>query len=196
MDDIIYLKCPFDGSVLKVRRQPGIEQMNVPCPVCKHTYPFGKFRQVVPQAKKNVDDDDCTRYPGGGSARGGDDGCTRMGDTVIGPAGDSGPGKLKLAGTGQIFSLSPGRNVIGRRALHSNANFQIDTGVERRMSREHLVVDVKQVPGKGYVHSVSLYKAEVNPTFVGNERLLPGDHIILSAGTVINLPGAVLEFIP
>ena len=62
------------------------------------------------------------------------------------------------------------------------------------MSREHIVIEIKKVPAKGFVHYLSLYKEKVNKTFVGNEPLVYGDCIILNHGDIIKLPDADLRF--
>lgn len=190
MDEIIQIKCPFDGAVLSVKNQPGIETKNVTCPVCKHKYPFTQFRRVT-QAVNNEDQhteypnpDDHTRYKYHGGS--GDD--TELGTMNLTL------GKVNLIGTGISYQLRPGRNVIGRKGTKSEANFQIDTYEKRAMSREHIVIEVKKVPAKGFVHYVSLFKERVNATFIGNEQLLYGDCIVLNHGDIIKLPDASLKF--
>ena len=64
------------------------------------------------------------------------------------------------------------------KAAKSEAGIQIYTADSRAMSREHIVIDVKNVPGKGFVHTLSLYKEKVNPTFIGSEPLVYGDRIV------------------
>ena len=76
----------------------------------------------------------------------------------------------------------------------SEAGIQIYTADSRAMSREHIVIDVKNVPGKGFVHTLSLYKEKVNPTFIGSEPLVYGDRIVLTHGDVIRLPDTTLKF--
>lgn len=190
MDEIIQIKCPFDGAVLSVKNQPGIETKNVTCPICKHKYPFTQFRRVE---KVAYGADPATEYPGGEEhtsyAYGRGDGeKTQLGDmnfTI---------GKIVLAGTNISYQLKPGRNVIGRRGTKSTADFQIDTAEKRSMSREHIVIEVKKVPAKGFTHYVSLFKERVNKTFIGSEPLLYGDCIVLNHGDIIKLPDATLKF--
>lgn len=191
MDEIIQIKCPFDGAVLSVKNQPGIETKNVTCPICKHKYPFTQFKRVYKTSAGSGDID--TEYPeyeertnyayDGGSGE-----KTELGDmnfTI---------GKVKLIGSGISYQLEPGRNVIGRKGTKSSADFQIDTDEKRSMSREHIVIEVKKVPAKGFVHYISLFKEKVNKTYIGNEPLLYGDCIVLNHGDVIKLPDADLKF--
>lgn len=192
MDEIIQIKCPFDGAVLSVKYQQGMETKNVTCPVCKHKYPFTQFKRVTPTA--NNEDPD-TEYPEDGHAKykGNKAGYERE-ETDIGDQPNYILGKVTVVGGGYSYQLRPGRNVIGRRGLKSGANFQIDTADKRSMSREHIVIDVKKLPAKGYVHYVSLYKEKVNATFIGNEPLLYGDCIVLNHGDKIKMPDATLRF--
>lgn len=186
MEEIIQIKCPFDGAVLSVRNQPGIEKKNVTCPICKHKYPFTQFRRVT-HASGNDDPD--TEYPDR-------DERTRYGEekTEISKQPNYTLGKVTVVGSGRSYQLRPGRNVIGRQGRKSEADFQIDTADKRAMSREHIVIEVKKIPLKGFVHYVSLYKEKVNTTSIGNEPLLYGDCIVLNHGDVIKLPDATLRF--
>lgn len=46
MNYVIKIKCPFDGAVLSVKNQPGIERKSVTCPVCRNKYPFTRYTRV------------------------------------------------------------------------------------------------------------------------------------------------------
>lgn len=185
MDEIIQIKCPFDGAVLSVRNQPGIDTKNVTCPICKHKYPFSRFRRVTSASSAA---DPGTQYPQSEEP-------TSYGAGInTAPEVNLTLGKVTVIGTGVSFQLRPGRNIIGRKAQKSDANFQIDTGENRAMSREHIVIEVKKVPLKGFVHYVSLYKEKVNTTLVGNDPLLYGDCLVLNHGDRIRLPDATLRF--
>lgn len=186
MDEIIKIKCPFDGAILSVKNQPGIETKNVTCPICKNKYPFTQFKRVT---AKPYSEDPGTEYPeGAGQPNYSEE------KTEIGQQPNFTLGKVTVAGVGSTCQLRPGRNVIGRKAQKSTADFQIDTAGSRSMSREHIVIDVKKVPLKGFVHYVSLYKEKVNKTSIGNEPLLYGDCIVLNHGDIIKLPDATLKF--
>lgn len=186
MNEIIQIKCPFDGAVLSVRNQPGIETKNVTCPICKHKFPFAQFKRV--KASSDNDEPD-TEYPDEESTGHGDDSMTKYDlpkNFIL--------GNVKLMETGMSYQLRLGRNVIGRKASRSEANIQIDTAGKRMMSREHIIIEVKNVPAKGLVHCVSLFKDKINKTFIGNTPLIYGDRIILSHGDIIKLPDATLIF--
>lgn len=188
MEDIIKIKCPYCGAVLSVKNQAGIESKSVTCPICKQKSPFNDFKKVVDKAN-----DESTQYPG-------DDEKTSYKNssdpgTDIGTGLNFTLGKLKVMPSGPSFQLKPGKNVIGRRASQSSADFQIPTEPDnKRLSREHLVVEVKKVSGKGFVHYASLYKQKVNKTYIGNELLEYGDCIVLNHGDKIKLPDIVVKF--
>lgn len=188
MNEIIQIKCPFDGAVLTVRYIPGIETKNVKCPICQHTYLFKDFKRV-----------DKTGVPAnrGGIQQGGEEKTSyynveNPNSAASDDAANFTIGRLK--GKDQTFQLHIGRNVIGRKGVKSQADFQIDTIDNKMVSREHLVIEVKKVTAKGFVHYVSLFKEKVNNTYVGSEQLLYGDCIVLRDGDVIRLPGIEIRF--
>lgn len=194
MDEIIQIKCPFDGAELSVKNHPGIEKKSLTCPACKNRYPFTQFRRVSPRTG-NQDTD--TEYPSGcGHAdnKGKTAGCGGEGMTETGGHPNYTLGKITAVEYGISYDLKPGRNVIGRKGQKSGADFQIDTAGKRSMSREHIVIEVKSVPAKGFVHYALLYKEKVNKTFIGNEQLLYGDCIVLNHGDMVRLPDATLRF--
>ena len=191
MDEIIKIKCPYCGAVLSVKNQAGIESKSVTCPICKQKSPFKDFKKI---AEKFKDDGEHTQYPG-------DDEKTSYQTSSSDPLTDYRTGlnftlgKLKVMPSGPSFQLKPGKNIIGRLGKQSIADFQIPTEPSKnRLSREHLVVEVKKIPGKGFNHSVSLYKQRVNKTYIGNELLEYGDCVILNHGDIIKLPDIIVKF--
>ena len=187
MDDIIKIKCPYCGSVLSVKNQIGIESKSVTCPICKQKSSFMDFKKVIDQSN-----DESTQYPG-------DDEKTSYKTssdpkTEIGSGLNFTMGRLKVLPSGPSFQLQPGKNIIGRRATHSSADFQIPTEGSKRLSREHLVIEIKKVQGKGFVHYASLCKQKVNRTLIGNEPLEFGDCIVLNDGDIIKLPDVNVKF--
>ena len=119
MDEIIKIKCPYCGAVLSVKNQAGIETKSVTCPICKQKSPFKDFKKVVDKGN-----DEKTQYPG-------DDEKTSYrtssdeGGTDIGTGLNFTLGKLRVIPSGPSFQLKPGKNIIGRRATQSTADFQI-----------------------------------------------------------------------
>lgn len=184
----IKIKCPNCGAVLVVKKVSGIEKVHVTCQACKKSSPFMAYKLMVPPAP-SYESDDSTRPNLDESTR-----PAVNGGTVL-PKANYILGKLvlqpPLSGS---YQLKPGKTVIGRQTSSSTADFKINTGDSRRMSREHIVIEVKKVPGQGYVHYVSLYKEKVNDTFICKERIDFSECLILRHGDVIELPDAVLKF--
>lgn len=182
----IMIKCPACGAVLAVRNQPGIESKNVPCPSCKQRIPFGSFQRVVPRKKVEG-----TIYPENYQNRQSPANDGRVEKEEL----NSRVGQLCLLPTKQVFQLREGRNIIGRQATQSAATLQIPVMGSMRMSREHLVITVENVPGKGYIHVASLFKPKFNETRVGGKVLAYGDSVVLEHGCQIELPDATLVFL-
>ena len=187
MEDIIKIKCPYCGAVLSVKNQAGIETKSVTCPICKQKSPFKDFKKIVDKPN-----DERTQYPG-------DEEKTSY-QTSSDPGTDIGTGlnftlgRLVCPLLSKPFQLKPGKNVIGRKATQSMADCQIPTGASHRMSREHLIIEVEKVKGKGFVHYASLCKQKVNKTFIGSEQLEYGDCFVLNHGDVIKLPDVNVKF--
>lgn len=178
--DRIKIKCPYCSAVLVVRKQSGLERMNISCPVCKETSPFRLYKTVVDKTEK-------TEYPGAERAE--------YDETEIGEPRNGAIGSLRLLDKSiPPFKLKVGKNIIGRKASTSEADIQIPVGDSKRMSREHLVIEVKNTPDQGYVHYMSLCKQKQNNTYLNNELVEYGDCIALQSGDRLELPDAVLIF--
>ena len=170
-----------------VKRVPNIENKAVNCPVCNRKSPFVEFKQPTTT-------DEETDF-GSNSAHGKGRASDRKTETFN--RGHNSIGQITVISTGQTFKLKHGRNVIGRKADSSQATIQIDTGENRRLSREHLVIDVRPLPAGPYSiygHVVYLYKEQVNKTLINGSQLLPGEEIALKYGDRIELPDLVLRF--
>ncbi len=167
MEDSIKISCPECGAVLSVRNQIGIESKSVTCPVCKKRSPYVRFKQIVDRGEE-----------------------TQVSCIL---SNNNTPGRIVVLSTNTPFQLREGKNVIGRQATGSAAQIQIPC-VNRRMSREHLVIEVKNEHGQGLVHYLSLTKQQVNPTYVGSVLLEYGDKIVLQHNDVIKLPDLEVRF--
>lgn len=180
----IKVKCPYCSNMLKVRAKSrtGIENVQMMCPVCKQKFPF---KQCV----KVADSDDDTKYKDGEDR-------THLGETANQKSTENSViGILTVQGNGkETYNLKIGRNVVGRKASASTADIQIATAENRRMSRKHVVIEVKKIAGRGMVHYISLYKERLNPTFIGNEKMEYGDVLELNDGDIIRLPDCNLKF--
>lgn len=179
--DVITVRCPHCSARLAVRNRPGIESRTITCLACGERSPFGKFIRINAASVKPQQQGEHTQYK-----------------TDTPPAAETAQqplliGVLKL-GEQESFRLKPGKNIVGRQAAGSSATIQLPTGESKRMSREHLVVEVKRVAGKGFVHYASLYKEKVNATLISGARLEYGDAIVLQPGDTIQLPDVTLRF--
>lgn len=185
---IIKIKCPHCGAVLAVKKIAGIEWKNLTCPVCKENSAYGAFKPIVDKPQE-----DHTEYPNNKATYNSNDEPTILTDVNEHP--NYTLGRLRaIASYIQPIRLKTGKNIIGRKAAASTANFQIPTNDSKRLSREHLVIEVKKIPGKGFVHFVSLYKLKCNATFVNNDRLEYGDRIVLQHGDILKLPDISFKF--
>ena len=171
------VKCPWCSAVLRIKSSSGMEGKNITCPNCKHISPFTQFKAVIPREEESV-----TCFPGGLVNL-----PTPTKENFI-------IGRLVIPLSGISYQLLSGKNIIGRKSSASTANFQIETGDNKRMSREHLIIEVKRVPTIGFSHLVSLYKERVNKTFINSTELLWGDTLILQHGDIIKLPDIELKF--
>ncbi len=182
--ETIKIKCPCCGGVLMVKKVSGIENKKIKCPVCNIESHYKAYKLIL---EKHFEEH--TQYHGGEEHTSYAEkmSVTSNLNLII--------GRVKLTSSPySSYQLKFGRNVIGRKATASTSDFQICTNDEKRMSREHLVIEVKKVPGKGFVHYVSLYKEKVNETFVKDEKLVFGETLILTHGDIIKLPDANLLF--
>ena len=175
--ETIDVKCPWCSATLRIRQTPGMESKNITCPNCKQTSPFIKFKKVVP-----IEEESITCFPGNNRT-----------NQEVNPENLI-IGRLVVPLSGISFQLQPGKNIIGRKVTSSTANIQIPTGENKRLSREHLIIEVKRMPSNGFIHYVSLYKEKVNKTYINNTELLFGDILILQHGDIIKLPDIELKF--
>ena len=172
---LIDIQCPNCSSILSVPEVPEMERKFVTCPACKQRSRFNEYKRPN---------------------RGGELG-TQVGD---------GPGFELVENTviGQLvdtrdpehpYKLKEGSNVIGRKASSSTANIQIPMPPgDNRFSRDHLLVEVKQVKGKGIVHYLSLNKEKVNETKLNGSKMNYGETFSLKDKDMIQIPGLTLRF--
>jgi len=181
MNDKVKIKCPYCSKVVSINNMPGIENATLRCGACKQKSPFKLWIRVVDNDDKTLyNTDDKTQIAGIPNHK-------LDVNFVIGRL-------ISLDNPKVVYKLKLGRNVVGRKANVSSADIQIFTGECRRMSREHIVIDVKNVEGHGLTHYISLYKEKLNPTYVCDEKLVYGDCLVLNHGDLIKLPDCTLIF--
>jgi hypothetical protein len=176
------------------------------CPVCGQTSPFSSFKVVnAPQAAAPRREEGATEVlptgdhrlvtpatPAGAAAVMQDANHTVF-DFNLGGAKPTSCGRLVFM-TGDIspVTLREGRNIIGREASTSTATVRLPQ-TYKRVSREHLIIDVKAV-GNEYKHEIRLYKSEVNTTQLNTTTLTAGDIFVLNNGDTIKLPDLGIRF--
>lgn len=176
MNESIKIKCPWCNAVLGVKYHPNLTEKVIPCPVCKQRSEFKNFQLLTPLpniAPPLVHDMEGTQY--------------QSGTVGFSPS----LGSLTVNLTGQKFELQPGANIIGRKSTDSKANFQIDMADKRRVSREHIVVDMDcSMPYTKFI--VRLNKPKCNLVKVNGQPLVFGDQIVLTDKSQIELPDSLI----
>ena len=168
----IRIKCPKCGVLLDVRNTGNEAERTIGCPNCNsHLKVKFKKKPDLPP----VDDDDAEEF----------------GTNIMSGIANTNVGKL-LYGTTE-YPLILGVNTIGRKATTSAASLQIPTD-DRSMSRMHSIIEVGRLYD-GSVRTVIKNADNKNPTFVGGQRLLDGDRIVLRNGDVIKMGNVVVTFI-
>ena len=97
-----------------------------------------------------------------------------------------------LISNGQAFQLSPGRNIVGRKASTSVADIQIQTD-DRLISRHHALIMIDEVPSGGYRARLTNYKNK-NLTRVNGVDVVDDDEVILEDGATLLMGATVLTF--
>ena len=165
MEAIIDIKCPNCGKVLRLKNQPGIERMFVPCPACGIRTPFSACERVVKSRA-----DKATQLPSFLKA-----------DKVF----------LVDCATGASYELPLGCNSIGRAHATSSADVQIST-TDRGMSRVHSVINVVKT-NSGNMRCVISNANNKNATYVNGEKLEDGDEIVLHDGDIVKMSVSELK---
>lgn len=173
--EVRQIKCPWCSAVLSVKLQVGSENKSLTCPVCKRSSLLAEYKPYIALQEEH------TCYP--------------TASNIVATSEDNALiGRLVILTTGQVYELKSGENIIGRSASVSKANIRLDSLINKRISREHLIISVTQVNGRGLIHTLSLYKERLNPTAVNGDILAFGDKVVLKHGDIINLPDLDLVF--
>ncbi len=173
--EIIQIKCPNCGAKLRAKMVEGIEKKSPICPVCKEKSPFNDYIKVSPNANE---------------------GATDYG-AITKSSNANEIGQLRVVGDpeNKVYKLKEGKNIVGRKATTTNATLQLEMPAGgNRVSREHFIINVNPISPHTYRHSISLYKQQVNETFVGDIELEYGICLVLKHGDLIRIPGMTLRF--
>ena len=180
----IKIQCPDCGAVLTVEDNPANSGKNVKCPVCGKRHPFSSFRPwmnpsaAVPAGSETV-------LPGdSGSA------ITRLSGDVR----NTHAGYLFHEETCQIYRLSEGQNLIGRKTRQTpqGASVPIAT-TDMGFSRKHLYIDAVRLPD-GTIRHYAYNASNKNETTVNERVLFDEDKMVLHHGDRIMSSSTVLEF--
>ena len=168
----INIKCPSCGVVLRVTNSKNEPEKRFSCPKC------GK-RIVVPFYRLKVEDGE-TQLDGNPVAQ-----STQLGDANLQQS-------CHLICNGVEYPLPIGRNVVGRKASSSSADIQIET-LDKFMSREHMIINVRRLPDGGIKVDVSNHKNK-NSTRINDLLLQSGDAIVLHDGDKLQAGSTVMTF--
>ena len=181
-NDSLRIKCPHCGAVLIVKKMPGLETKNIPCPICKSVHKFTEYKAPRQMAPGGTDDPTTP-----GDATTGSDHTLPVGDRawVI--------GKLRQKGHSGDYKLSLGLNTLGRAAQTSHATVQIKTD-DNYMSRMHAAIEVQKLPSGGYIHY--FFNTEnKNPTYINGMKVEKDDRIVLRSGDIVKMANTELTFV-
>ena len=169
----VNIECPGCGVILRVTNSKNEAEKRFSCPNCgKHI--------VIPFYKIKPEDGE-TQLDGQPGAQ-----ATQMGGQNVDQK------SCYLLYNGRKYELAIGQNCVGRRAMTSSADVQIDTD-DRFFSREHMLINVRRLPDGGIKVDVSNYKNK-NATYVNNNLLEQGDAIVLHDGDKILVGASTLTF--
>lgn len=183
MNEIIKIKCPNDGAILKLKNQPDLDSKTVTCPHCQNKLVIGDCEHI--EEKK---DDDATLY--GQKKKQSED------DTIVDPNPTVSAGRLVNTQTGSVYQLKVGRNTIGREVMNPlpTVTLPIDeTKTHNTMSREHAIIEVTRLGNGSFRHFLFNWKNK-NATCVDGMPLNEGDRVVLSHGQVISMGQVNLRF--
>ncbi len=179
MNGTFKLQCPACKCILEISDYHGSDQVVIQCPSCKTRNKMCDFiKNPVVQPKPAPKAPDCaTQLAFGGS--GSDAGRTQY---------------LMDLRSGARFTLSMGRNLVGRRATSSVsvADIQIDTK-DMGVSRSHFYVELHCMDD-GKIKAVLSNAKNKNTTFVNNELIEGEDKIVLHNRDLIKISQTELKY--
>lgn len=166
----INIKCPCCGVVLKVTNSKNEHVKRFACPKCAKPI-------LVPFYKLNPEDGE-TLMDGKGAAQ-----STQLASSEMQQS-------CHLTYEGKEYDLPIGSYSIGRQAVTSTADIQIDTD-DLYMSREHAMMNVRRLADGGIKVDVSNLKNK-NTTLVNDYLLQPGDAIVVHDGDTVKMGNTIV----
>lgn len=119
------------------------------------------------------------------------------GQTILAPERETATVPGYLTHNGQYYTLSEGRNVVGRASRSGNASVGIVTD-DMTMSREHCLLEaITTKNGRVKVVLSDLRdteKMQARPTLLNDEPVLQGERLVLDNGDELVLGTQLLRF--
>lgn len=171
----INIKCPSCGVVLRVTNSRNEPVKRFACPKCsKHILvPFFKLNKERENAEDGV-----TLMDGKGAAQ-----STQLASSDLHQS-------CRLICEGKEYDLPIGSYSIGRQAVTSTADIQIDSQ-DLYMSREHALLNVRRLADGGIKVDICNLKNK-NMTQVNDYMLVQGDAIVLHDGDKVKMGNTVM----
>lgn len=94
----------------------------------------------------------------------------------------------------QHFSIRPGKQIIGRKSQEMLSDIMIDTE-NLLLSRMHLIIDANEQSNGNFVFTVSLYKPNVNKTFLNKEEMKSQKIYPLVGKSVLHIGRIRIDFL-
>lgn len=177
MSKTIKAKCPGCGVILEVTNVNNEQQRQIQCPSC------GK-NLLVPfyMMKKEPEPEAATELG------------TKQQEyhTQLG-GGQNTASSCALECNGMRYKLDVGTYRVGRKAVTSNADVQINIP-DLYMSREHIIINVRRLADGSLKADVSNHKNK-NATFVNEVQLMSGDAVVLHNGDRIKMGETTVIFV-
>ncbi|MFI3267272.1 MAG: FHA domain-containing protein [Rikenellaceae bacterium] len=180
MENVQKIKCPVCGAVLTIKTIPGLENKSISCPICKVTSKFTDYKKPSETVSKPEEDVKTAYFNGNNASQ-----QTGANNNTI--------GQLRHVDSRKLYSLKLGTNIVGRKAVTSKADVQIDTN-DKTMSRSHSLIEVIKLDNGAYVHHFSNANNK-NETFLDSQKVGTGDKFILNDGDTIKMANVVLKFV-
>ena len=168
------ITCPQCHVRLNVTNSKDEAVKRIKCPNC------GK--QIDIRFKRPAQEDGATQL--GGVSTGG--------ETQLGGANQISIMSCHLILNGKKYDLQIGRNTIGRKAMTSNADVQLETD-DLYMSRQHAIINVRRLPTGGITTSITNDQNK-NATTVNGMELAKADEIVLNDGDQIKMGETTVTF--
>ena len=185
MNEIIKIKCPGCGSILKIQNQPDLDKKYVPCPTCKLKSRFADCQRIA-------DEDDADKTQVNHNQTGG----KKEEDTILNQDIVASAGRLINTQNGDVHHLRLGKNTIGRcisNPLPSVSIPIVESQTHNSMSREHAIIVVTRLESGSYRCFLSNWKAK-NGTWVDGMPLAEGDSVVLNHGQTIRMGKVLLRY--